>query len=247
MKALVKAASRARLRLLASLSSRKDFTCCACASPVPGFYQYGSSHSWGCPRCDSSPRERFVNYAIDTGLLALAPGAKVLQIAPSERSLVKRFKAQGELFPADIEPARFADLSAIKLDLLDMPRIGSFDLIYASHVLEHVSDDERALRTMFAHLNPGGEAWLIVPLAPGPTVDGTPETSALERERRFGQWDHYRQYGRDFEARIAAAGFLVRKITALQIDERERNRLGLDAGEIIFVGKNLGHTDTHRP
>ena len=85
--------------------------------------------------------------------------------------------------------------------------LGSFDLIYASHVMEHVPDDSRVLANMHAALTPGGEAWLLVPLYDGPTIDGAPDLSGRERERRFGQWDHRRQYGEDFGARIAAHGF----------------------------------------
>jgi hypothetical protein len=45
-------------------------------------------------------------------------------------------------------------------------------------------------------------------------VDGSFELSGRERERRFGQWDHVRQYGRDFAGRIAAAGFNIELIDA---------------------------------
>ncbi len=52
-------------------------------------------------------------------------------------------------------------------------------------------------------LKPGGEAWLIVPaLAEGERGRSCSTSSPRERERRFGQWDHVRQYGRDFADRI---------------------------------------------
>jgi SAM-dependent methyltransferase len=71
--------------------------------------------------------------------------------------------------------------------------------------MEHVPDDAQVLRNIFEALKPGGEAWLIVPLWEKPTEDGSYAMPPRERERRFGQWDHVRQYGPDFADRIRAA------------------------------------------
>ena len=49
-----------------------------------------------------------------------------------------------------------------------------------------------------------------------------------ERERRFGQWDHVRQYGPDFADRIRAAGFDLEEIDAAAIDPDLRHFYALD-------------------
>ncbi len=46
-------------------------------------------------------------------------------------------------------------------DVLDVA--GQFDLIVCMNVLEHIEDDERALRHMLALLKPGGTLFLLVP------------------------------------------------------------------------------------
>jgi SAM-dependent methyltransferase len=107
-----------------------------------------------------------------------------------------------------------------------------FDLFYASHVMEHVPDDAQVLRNIFAALKPGGEAWLIVPLWEKPTEDGSYAMPPRERERRFGQWDHVRQYGPDFADRIRAAGFDLDVIRAEDCAAAEVHRMAL--GEVLY-------------
>ena len=56
--------------------------------------------------------------------------------------------------------------------------------------------------------------------------------SGRERERRFGQWDHVRQYGPDFADRIRAAGFDLDVIRATDCAADEVYRLALD--EVLY-------------
>jgi len=66
-----------------------------------------------------------------------------------------------------------------------------------------------------------------VPLWDRPSEDGPPDLSPRERERRFGQWDHVRQYGRDFADRIRAAGFEVELIDAARLPAETVRRMAL--------------------
>ena len=198
-----------------------------------GFFRYGDCTAWGCPNCGASPRERLVNAALDRGLLRLPENGRILQVAPSEISLVRRFRAQGHYVAGDLHPERYKSADTVRLDILDLNDSGGFDLIYASHVLEHVPDDTRALRNLFAALNPGGELWLLVPLHDAPTVDGHAGMSPNDRERLFGQWDHVRQYGPDFRQRIKQAGFDVVTLAAADFPESEVTKNGLD-NDVIF-------------
>ncbi len=76
-----------------------------------------------------------------------------------------------------------------------------FDVIIILHVLEHVPHMHAALSELFRVLRPGGLAVLAVPDArKNPTTQEADESmSAEERLKRFGQVDHFRRVGRDFE------------------------------------------------
>ena len=91
---------------------------------------------------------------------------------------------------------------------------GSFDVIYCSHVLEHVVDDCKAMRELCRVLAPSGWAMLNVPITANETFEDPSVTDPRERIRQFGQKDHVRRYGPDYMDRLTAAGFEVTRISA---------------------------------
>jgi len=236
MKAAGKHLSRGLLAARAGLGARADRHCPACDGDVVGFFRYGDCAQWGCPACGASPRERLVHHLLDTRRIDAPEGSAILHMAPNEGSLVSRLRAgAGDYVPADIIPSIYAVEGVRRVDLMDIGETARFDLFYASHVMEHVPDDVLVLRNIFDALKPGGQAWLIVPLWAKPTEDGTPGMTALERERRFGQWDHVRQYGPDFADRIRAAGFNLTIIAAQDCAPDDVRRMAL--GETLFLAR----------
>ena len=89
-----------------------------------------------------------------------------------------------------------ADLTGRKLDYaadltaLPFPN-ESYDVVYASHILEHIQDDRRALREIRRVLTPGGMAFLPVPIFEGVKTVEYPEPNPFET-------DHVRQPGHDY-------------------------------------------------
>ncbi len=229
-KAAGKHLSRTALRARAALGARRDRACPACGRDVVGFFRYGDNAQWGCPACGASPRERLMNHLIDSGALTLPVGGAILHMAPNEGSLVRRYAAAAaDYVPADLFPGVYAQVPGVtRVDLMALADEERFDLFYASHVMEHVPDDRLVLANILRALKPGGEAWLIVPLWDRPTEDGSFAMSPRERERRFGQWDHVRQYGHDFADRIRTAGFDLEEIAAVDLDPAVRRRFALD-------------------
>jgi hypothetical protein len=64
-------------------------------------------------------------------------------------------------------------------------------------------------------------------------------TDAAERTRIFGQYDHRRIYGRDYDNRLREAGFDVERIdvgASLTNEERSLYRIGGD--DLVVVRKN---------
>jgi SAM-dependent methyltransferase len=85
----------------------------------------------------------------------------------------------------------------------------SFDFVFASHVLEHIQDDRRAMAEMFRVLSPGGLAFVEVPVLAQHTYEDATITDPAARLAAFGQSDHVRICGLDYEERLRNAGFDV--------------------------------------
>lgn len=237
-KAVGKRVSRGRLQAKTALGAVKNRHCPACKTDVVGFFRYGTTREWGCPACGAAPRQRLMHALLDLGTLSVPAGGSILHCAPNERRLVERFRTPAsEYIPADIDPSLYNVPGIQKVDLMEITDEDRFDRVYASHVMEHVPDDSVVLRNLHRALKPGGEAWLLVPIWGKPTEDGPPGLSARERERRYGQWDHVRQYGLDFADRITAAGLEVQIIDCQSLEPELVRKMGL--GDRVFRASRL--------
>jgi SAM-dependent methyltransferase len=104
---------------------------------------------------------------------------------------------------------------SVHTDITRMPfPDASFDAIICSHVLEHIPEEQAALRELRRVLRPDGWALVVVPLMLNdrPTYEDSTITTAQGRLAAFGQEDHVRTYGTDAELRVARSGFDVRTI-----------------------------------
>jgi SAM-dependent methyltransferase len=236
LKAARRAISRLRLSVLESVGTKPGRVCPACHQKVVGFFSYGGP-DWGCPACGASPRERFVNVCIDLGLLRLPRSGTILHMAPSEKSLVARFTHENRVVFGDLTPERYLGVRVQRVDLMDLSGLGTFDIVYASHVMEHVFDDMAVFRNIYEHIGKGGEAWFLVPLHDNPTIDGSPTLSARQRERLFGQWDHVRQYGVDLSHRLRSVGFEVAVLGVTDVPDDQVVLYGLAKKDKVFVAR----------
>ena len=166
-----------------------------------------------CPRCASSVRHRLLLAAHQhlEGLSAanIYGGRRVLHVAPEE--IVGRV-----VHPVAAKYLRADFLHEgvdIRLDLTDMHHLAeaSFDVIIACDVLEHVSDFRRALKEMQRVLTVGGMAVLTVPQEDGlaATREDASLTTDEQRRAAFGQHDHVRMFGDDFQTELECHGFDV--------------------------------------
>ncbi len=118
-----------------------------------------------CPRCDSLERHRLIWLYLRDETDLFTPAAeprRMLHVAPEP---VLRERLAGEplidYLSADLEPG----VADVQMDItaIDFPD-DSFDVIYCSHVLEHVPDDALAMRELCRVLRPSGWAILQVPI-----------------------------------------------------------------------------------
>lgn len=161
---------------------------------------------------------------------------KVLHFAP-EQAFYKRFRNQKNLdyTTTDLE----SPLADVKADICDLPfEENSFDFILCNHVLEHIPDDEKAMKEIYRVLRPGGRAILQIPqdLKREKTFEDDSITDPKERARIFGQYDHVRVYGRDYFNKLRHVGFKVEEVDLTsEMDAALVERYRLAKGEIIPV------------
>ena len=136
-----------------------------------------------------------------------------------------------------------ADLDSPIADLhLDVTNINlpdnTYDVVICNHVLEHVDNVDKAFSEIKRILKQGGWAILMVPINPNvDTFEDPSITDPKERERLFGQYDHVRQFGRDYAEVLQKAGFDVdadRLYFELTDEQRERMHLARPGEELVF-------------
>lgn len=161
---------------------------------------------------------------------------QMLHVAP-EQCFYGRFRkmAQLDYLTADLD----SPIADVKMDIHNIQYPDeSFDFILCNHVLEHVEDDQQCMRELCRVLKKDGTAIMQVPFkADQAQTDEDPSLSdPEERIRRFGQYDHLRQYGRDYPERLRANGFKVTEIDfAQKLSAEEYRRYALMPGEKLYV------------
>lgn len=227
-------------RLLKPLENRIRYLgrkryCPICRSHASRFLPHGliERSEARCPYCGSLERHRLVWLFMERRTDLFAPPRKrMLHVAP-ELCMVSRLRRARHVdwLTADLKMTH----AMVRMDVtqIQFPD-DSFDVIYCSHVLEHVPDDTRAMREFARVLRPGGWAILQVPITAVATFEDPAVTDPAERERLFGQWDHVRRYGPDYADRLAAAGFQVERVTAQEFaSAAEIASMRLDSEEQI--------------
>jgi predicted SAM-dependent methyltransferase len=124
----------------------------------------------------------------------------------------------------------------VKVDITDMQFAdNSFDVICCSHVLEHVSDDRKAMREFRRVLKPEGWALIMVPIFAEVSFEDPAVVDPAERLRLYGQEDHVRAYGADFVNRLRESGLHVDVFDPPDLySVSEIKRMGLGQAGTIF-------------
>ena len=203
--------------------------CPVCEQESPVFLPYGVTPRPNamCPHCNSLERHRFTWHFLKTQTNLLeTSGISFLHIAPEpfyERLLKPRI-GLGYL-TADIANPQ----AMVKMDLTDIEYADeTFDVIYCSHVLEHIPDDRKAMREMRRVLKRSGWAIILVPTSGQSTEEDLTITDPQKRQQLYGQPDHVRYYGLDVVDRLRESGFEVKMINASDIlEDAEIERMGI--------------------
>jgi predicted SAM-dependent methyltransferase len=149
-----------------------------------------------CPNCGSNARMR-LQYLVIQKLSKTLPfsSMSILHFAPE-----KAFTAWFRKIFRQYDSADIANPSVdYQADLLNLPfKDQSYDVIFASHVLEHIKNDEKALSEIRRVLKPGGIAILPVPIVSVKTIEyAEPNPEECGHVRAPGA-DYFERYSRHF-------------------------------------------------
>jgi len=153
-----------------------------------------------CPSCGALERHRLQWLVLDTIPERSRFGKMRLLHFTPEPFFTRFFRETfRQYFATDLSPFRVNVAS----DICKLPfRDASFDVVYASHILEHIQDDRGALAEIHRVLTPSGIAFLPVPIFAGTKTVEYPEPSPSETYHvRQPGYDYYDRYG-DFFSRV---------------------------------------------
>ncbi|WP_298882096.1 class I SAM-dependent methyltransferase [uncultured Polaribacter sp.] len=161
---------------------------------------------------------------------------KTLHIAP-EQCFLDIFRKQKNLnyITSDLE----SPIADVKADICNLPfKDNSFDVVFCNHVLEHITDDTKAMQELFRVMKKGGFGIFQIPqdLSRETTFEDDSITDKKERAEIFGQYDHVRVYGKDYFNKLRSIGFKVDEIDyTKKIDPEKLERFCLMKNEILPV------------
>lgn len=185
-----------------------------------------------CPFCGSLSRNRRLWHLLQEHNTVKG---NILHFSPS-RSLYRVLKNQkkANYFSTDFEDEFLADY---KFDITNINQSNDkFSLIICYHVLEHISDDIKAITELYRVLKPNGVLYVQTPYKEGNIYENKTITSPKERLKHFGQEDHVRVYSvYGLKERLENNGFNVHIKTF--VDNDEGTYYGFTSPETVLVVK----------
>ena len=188
--------------------------CPACLARPRGFAPGpGGRPEARCPSCQALERHRFLATLLAAVRQEHGAAGLVLEVAPTPAVTRLLRRSDAVYLGMDIAPAADGRTVGLVADLCRMPLASrTVDLAVVFHVFEHIPDDTTAMAELARVLAGGGLALIQVPWRPHQRTDEDPAAPEPERIRRFGQADHVRFYGADFEDRLHRSGLATIRV-----------------------------------
>lgn len=205
---------------------QKLVICPCCRWSGRAFLERRRFKNYVCPGCGALPRHRWLYLELQKYFAqkTFPQNLRILHVSP-EPSIegFLREKTQDGYTSIDIEAGRAQKVA--DLTCLNFPS-NFFDFIFASHVLEHIKDDLKAIQEVYRVLKKDGRALICVPVNPKvkKTYEFTPE------EVLASPYRHEREYGQDFFKRLQGQRFKVRVIRSLSYPEEIRQKYCIGPG-----------------
>jgi SAM-dependent methyltransferase len=165
-----------------------------------------------CPKCHSQERHRFIWEYLKANKHLI--NNKIVTHCSSEPCLENQIKKLTNFyFPIDLNPSPYRQT---QMDIQEMKFFSdSIDTFICSHVLEHVPDDNKAIKEISRILKKDGTALLLIP------INGREHTTEFSTPNKK-DFDHMRDYGYiDFMDKLKLYFTSVKRILPQDILNKE--------------------------
>lgn len=191
-----------------------------------------------CPVCGSLDRTRWVYWVLKKFTDIFVGENRVIHFAP-ECYLRKRLEENKncDYYPVDLKNT-VEGLRVHRADITNIPYPDAFaDYIIVNHVLEHISDEKKAVDELKRILKEKGKIIMSFPISVNEnTLEDNRIMTDEQREMYYGQKDHVRLYGKDFKNHFEHYGFQVNIYSPKDYMERnDIEKYGLIENDIVLI------------
>lgn len=198
--------------------------------------------NYSCPHCGSSDRNRlyalYLNERLDEKGRETAR-YNFLDIAP-DSALAVFIRSFDNISYRSVDLAMKGVDDIADITNLDIYSDNSFDIILCSHVLEHITDDRKALGELYRVLRPGGFAIIMAPVLLDLENDFEDNTitTVSGRWKYFGQDDHVRIYSKEGLCnKMKEAGFVVKQLGIDHFGEQIFEKNGIGRKAVLYIAE----------
>ena len=176
-----------------------------------------------CPICNSLPRHRIIVSYLNNHINEIR-NKQILHFAQEKSIKIWLDNNNIDYISADLNKKANLKLNIEDTKLKD----SSIDIIICNHVLEHVSNYDRALNELHRIIKHDGLIILSFPidLKYDEVYEDKTIISNDERIKYFGQFDHLRIFGKNSKKLLRKYGFIVKEITKNEYDKQIKGVVG---------------------
>lgn len=209
---------------------------------VHSIYQFETFNisNYACPHCGANDRNRLYALYFRQKYDSLKKDSlkyNLLDVAP-DRLLSTHVLKQKFINYRSVD--KFMDGVDDKADItnLDIYEDNTFDIILCSHVLEHVSDDRKAISELYRVMKKGGFGLFMVPIML--TLEQDLEKQEYDsnelRWRYYGQYDHVRLHSKTgFVSKLKEPGFKVNQLDIEYFGKDVFLKNGISFGSVLYI------------